>query len=255
MQAPDSVIDELNQEKTENLRGRILIVEDDQYFLSQIVRLLTECSYEVIATTQLHQVPRGDFDMVVAEAHLVLQQGEMSKALAGSGGRQEPTVLLTSRDSEMDREARSLVPNATVLARPFHNNDLVNALEIQLGTYGQSGPDGTDTEDRVIVFGDITIDLRSRTTVIAGNPVELTPREFDLLAFLVSRDGALCTRSLLLDRVWGMRESISSRTLDVHVRWLRGKIELDPSHPKRLLTVRSIGYRLVRHVMEGDASE
>lgn len=253
MQAPDSVIGEVDQQTSAKLRGRVLIVEDDQYFLSQIIRLLATCSYEVIATTRLDQVPGGGFDMVIAEAHLVLQQGKLNDALAGSDGKQQPTILLTSRDSKIDREARSLISPATVLARPFHNNDLINALEVQMGSHGRHSSVGTGSEDRVMTFGDISVDLHTRTTVISGNPIDLTPREFDLLAFLVSRDGALCTRSLLLDRVWGIRESVSSRTLDVHVRWLRGKIELDPSRPVRLLTVRSIGYRLVRHLADKDS--
>jgi len=94
-----------------------------------------------------------------------------------------------------------------------------------------------------LVFGDLVIDVKRREVRRGGVPVHLRPREFDLLFFLARHQGMVLSRDLILERVWGWEYDGGSRTVDVHIRWLREKIESDPPHPTRIVTVRGIGYR------------
>jgi DNA-binding response OmpR family regulator len=96
-----------------------------------------------------------------------------------------------------------------------------------------------------VVLGDLAVDRARRLAAIAGNPLSLRPKEFDLLYFLASHPDVVHSREVLLRRVWGYDFPIGTRTVDVHMRWLRQKIESDPGNPTRLETVRGVGYRLV----------
>lgn len=96
-----------------------------------------------------------------------------------------------------------------------------------------------------IEAGDITIDMASRQAALKGQPISLKPREFDLLAYLSRHPGIVLTREALLREVWGYEYQMNTRTVDVHIRWLRQKLEDDPALPTRILTVRGHGYRLM----------
>lgn len=94
-----------------------------------------------------------------------------------------------------------------------------------------------------LVFGDLVIDDASRTVHLRGEPVPLKPKEYDLLLFLARHRGIVLSRELILERVWGWDFIGGSRTVDVHIRWLREKLEDDPTNPTRIVTVRGVGYR------------
>ena len=94
-----------------------------------------------------------------------------------------------------------------------------------------------------MIFGDLTIDESRREVLRAGSPLPLKPKEYELLTFLARQRGIVLSRNLILERVWGWEYDGGSRTVDVHVRWLREKIEVDPGEPTRIVTVRGIGYR------------
>ena len=94
-----------------------------------------------------------------------------------------------------------------------------------------------------VYFGNLTLDLTRREVLLDDQPISLKPKEFDLLMFLARHRGHVISRELVLERVWGWEFTGGSRTVDVHVRWLREKIETDPSHPQRIVTVRGAGYR------------
>jgi len=98
--------------------------------------------------------------------------------------------------------------------------------------------------ERTIVINDLTIDVARRQAMLGDTPLELTPKEFDLLTFLARNRGLVFRREQLLEKVWGYDHAGYTRTVDVHIRWLRKKIESDPGRPKRLITIRSIGYKL-----------
>jgi DNA-binding response OmpR family regulator len=93
-----------------------------------------------------------------------------------------------------------------------------------------------------LAFGDLVIDLDRHEVVVRGEPLRLKPKEFELLVFLARHSGMALSRDLLLERVWGWDYGGGSRTVDVHVRWLREKIEADPANPERIVTVRGVGY-------------
>jgi two-component system OmpR family response regulator len=96
----------------------------------------------------------------------------------------------------------------------------------------------------VLSGGDIEIDLGRHVATMRGSPLSLTPKEFDLLAFLLKNKGLVFTREQLLEKVWGYDYAGDTRTVDVHIRWLREKTETEPARPRHLLTVRGVGYRL-----------
>jgi two-component system OmpR family response regulator len=103
---------------------------------------------------------------------------------------------------------------------------------------------GAVVEEKKITVGDLTIDLARHEVLRGGEPLSLKPKEYELLVFLVRNRGLVLSRDLILERVWGWDYSGGSRTVDVHVRWLREKIESDPANPTRIITVRGVGYRL-----------
>jgi DNA-binding response OmpR family regulator len=117
----------------------------------------------------------------------------------------------------------------------------VRALLRRSSVRGASASDAQRIE-----VGDVALDLRGRTVSRKGQEVALKPKEFDLLFFMARNAGQVFTREQLLENVWGYDFFGGSRTVDVHIRWLREKLELDPGNPRHLLTVRGVGYKLVR---------
>jgi DNA-binding response OmpR family regulator len=103
--------------------------------------------------------------------------------------------------------------------------------------------DGREEGGERMVHGDLTVDLTRREVSLDGEPIRLKPKEYDLLVFLVRNRGMALSRDLILERVWGWDYDGGTRTVDVHVRWLREKIEPDPANPVRIITVRGVGYR------------
>ena len=158
-----------------------------------------------------------------------------------------PILMLTARADEVDKVVGLEVGADDYMTKPFSMRELmarVKALLRRVRLIRQdmsSESDGTTTER--LVYGDLTIDLGRREVFRQETALSLKPKEFDLLVFLARHKGLVLSRDLILERVWGWEFDGESRTVDVHVRWLREKIEPDPAHPVRIVTVRGIGYR------------
>jgi DNA-binding response OmpR family regulator len=161
-----------------------------------------------------------------------------------------PVLMLTARDDEIDRVVGLEVGADDYLAKPFSMRELiarvkallrrVRIIRQEVGT--TTNADGSPLP-KILTFDNLIIDMTRREVKKDGKVVALKPKEYELLTFLAQHIGQMLTREFILERVWGWDFVGDSRTVDVHVRWLREKIEVDPSDPKRIVTVRGAGYR------------
>jgi DNA-binding response OmpR family regulator len=167
-----------------------------------------------------------------------------------------PILLLSARGEEIDRVLGLELGADDYLTKPFAMRELVARVKAMLrraqmpSHAANGGGEGRGTsskavEPQTVVVGDLTVDAARRQARLAGEPLALKPREFDLLHYLASHPGLVLSRDALLREVWGYDYPVDTRTVDVHVRWLRQKVEIDPSDPRRIETVRGFGYRFV----------
>ena len=154
---------------------------------------------------------------------------------------QTPVLLLTARTSEADR-VKGLESGADdYITKPFSLAELKARIKVHLRRKQE-----ITVEERVLEFGEFRLDLNRRLLTRDGEPIALRPKEYELLAYLVQRDGRAFTRDQLLNDVWDISFAGGTRTVDVHVRWLRKKIEHPDGPPRHLITVRGAGYRFER---------
>ena len=158
-----------------------------------------------------------------------------------------PILMLTARDDEVDKIVGLEVGADDYMTKPFSMRELLARIKAQLRRLSFAHQETPDLEpvsgaDRA-VLGDLVIDVGRREVTLKGTPLHLKPKEYDLLLFLTRNRNMALSRDLILERVWGWDYDGGTRTVDVHVRWLRAKIEEDPANPTRIVTVRGIGYR------------
>lgn len=156
-------------------------------------------------------------------------------------------IMLTARTDEIDRVVGLEVGADDYLTKPFSMRELLARVKAmlrrtQLIRDEARPPDGESPHHR-LVFDNMVIDTTRREVTLSGEPLVLRPKEYELLLFLAEHKGRMLTREFILERVWGWDFTGDSRTVDVHVRWLRQKTESDPSIPRRIVTVRGGGYR------------
>jgi DNA-binding response OmpR family regulator len=152
-----------------------------------------------------------------------------------------PIIMLTARREEIDRIAGLEMGADDYVVKPFSPQELVSRVRAVARRLGREQPEIEN--DRHLDFDDLTINPRSRVVTVNDSPVELTAKEFDMLYLLAQHPKQVFTREQLLEHVWGGAQYIDPGTVTVHVRRLREKIEIDPSHPTRLLTVWGVGYK------------
>jgi DNA-binding response OmpR family regulator len=159
-----------------------------------------------------------------------------------------PILMLTARDDEIDRVVGLEVGADDYLTKPFSMRELMARVKAQLRRSRLLREEldrsaATNGTQEKLVFGNLTINLTRREVTLHDEPLQLKPQEYDLLLFFAEHRGQMLSREFILERVWGWDFIGDSRTVDVHVRWLRQKIEEDASDPKRIVTVRGGGYR------------
>jgi DNA-binding response OmpR family regulator len=237
------------KKKKDEPQDRILVVEDDLTLLETLEYNLIGEGYEVITAadglTALEVSREEQPDLIVLDLMLPRLDGfEVCRVL-----RREtnvPILMLTARTDEVDRVVGLEVGADDYLTKPFSMRELlarVKALlrRVRLMREEMAGEQGVP-ETEQLSFGDLVIDLDRHEVLIGGKAKRLKPKEFELLVFLARHPGMALSRDLLLDRVWGWDYAGGSRTVDVHVRWLREKVEADPANPERIVTVRGVGY-------------
>lgn len=152
--------------------------------------------------------------------------------------RNIPVLMLTARGEEFDRVLGLEIGADDYIVKPFSVKELCARVRAVLRRTERSEP-----EERKIEYGNLSADVAGHTVLKNGKPVELTAKEFDLLVMLMKNSGRVMTRDALLDKVWGVEYFGDTRTVDVHIRYLRQKVEDDPDKPAYILTVRGVGYK------------
>jgi DNA-binding response OmpR family regulator len=228
---------------------KVLVVEDEPTLLETLEYNLTRQGYEVRTAsdglTALDLARREHPDLIVLDVMLPKLDGfEVCRVL-----RREmnvPILMLTARTDEVDKVVGLEMGADDYLTKPFSMRELlarVKALlrRVRLDREQMAAEEEAQTD--WLAFGDLTIDLIRREVLREGMPLSLRPKEYDLLVFLARNQNVVLSRDLILERVWGWEFDGGSRTVDVHVRGLREKIEPDPANPERIVTVRGVGYR------------
>jgi phosphate regulon transcriptional regulator PhoB len=152
-----------------------------------------------------------------------------------------PIIMLTAKDSEIDKIVGLEVGADDYITKPFSVREVLARIRAVLRRAGSRA----DADAEEIQVGGLVVNFAKHTVSVDGRPVALSPKEFELLKILIRNRGRVMTRDLLLDRVWGEDAYVEPRTVDVHIRWLREKVEQDPSHPVLIQTVRGAGYRFM----------
>ena len=155
-----------------------------------------------------------------------------------------PILMLTAREDEIDRVIGLEIGADDYMTKPFSMRELLARVKALLRRVRlDQRPDDEPDQKELLQFNDLVINVSRHEILLGENLLSVRPKEYDLLLFFARNQGLVLTRDLLLDRVWGWDFSGNSRTVDVHVRWLRERIESDPARPKRIITVRGVGYR------------
>jgi DNA-binding response OmpR family regulator len=232
---------------------KILVVEDEPSLQETLVYNLEKQGYSVEAAgdgrAAIEAARRMLPDLIVLDIMLPELDGfEVCKIL-----RKEMTVpilMLTARDDEIDRVVGLEVGGDDYLTKPFSMRELMARVKAQLRRTGMLREEmarlksaEANVPQEVLTFGNLVINLTRREVLLDDQVLALKPQEYDLLLFFAQHKGQMLSREFILERVWGWEYIGDSRTVDVHVRWLRQKIEEDAAEPRRIVTVRGGGYR------------
>ncbi len=228
----------------------ILLADDDEMIVDVLRYRLEAEGYTVIVARDgeeaLHLALSANPDLVLLDVMMPRLQGwEVCRQLRHTST--VPILMLTARGEEMDRVLGLELGADDYIVKPFSFRELLARIHAHLRRMTRLAPAGPapQEEDDRVTLHDISIDRRRHIVTRAAQPITLSPREYDLLLALLDAKGAVIERGDLLDQVWGEGWFGNPRTLDVHIRWLREKLEADPASPRLILTVRGSGYRLV----------
>jgi len=227
---------------------KILVVEDEKALQETLAYNLEHEGYEVTVAgdgeTAIEEARALHPDLLVLDIMLPGKDGfEVCRIL-----RQEmntPILMLTARDDEIDRVVGLEVGADDYMTKPFSMRELMARVKAMLRRVRliRQEVQVVEPPSEQLNFGNLTIDLKRREANLNNKPLDLKPKEYDLLLYFLEHPSRALSRDTLLEQVWGWDFSGDSRTVDVHIRWLREKIEETPSEPKRLVTVRGAGYR------------
>jgi len=225
---------------------RLLIIEDEENLLAALKYNLEREGYSVSTAVDgeqgLETARQAKPDLVILDIMLPKLDGfEVCRILRRESDI--PILMLTAKGEEVDRVVGLELGADDFVTKPFSTRELVARVRALLRRSRTAAASTPEHGDEVLRAGDLEINLASHTASLHGAPLDLKPREFDLLALLVANKGRAFTRNQILERLWGHDFIGDTRTVDVHVRWLREKIESDPGIPERIITIRGVGYR------------
>ncbi len=220
---------------------RVLVVEDEESFSEALSFLLAKEGFEVELAASgpqaLAAYDRSGADLVLLDLMLPGLSGlEVCRELRGRGD--VPVIMVTAKDSEIDKVVGLEIGADDYVTKPFSSRELLARVRAVLRRRGR-GEDAADT----LEGGPVRIDVERHVVTVAGEQVSMPLKEFELLEVLLRSAGRVLTREQLINRVWGSDYYGDTKTLDVHVKRLRAKIEPDPAQPKHLVTIRGVGYR------------
>ena len=220
----------------------ILVVDDEPTLVATLKYNLERESFRVLEAADgeaaLEAARTGRPDLIVLDLMLPGLSGlEVCRILRKE--TRVPIIMLTAKDAEVDKVVGLETGADDYVTKPFGMPELMARVRALLRRAQPGAEEALD----VVESGDLRVDLIRREVQRGGSPLRLKPRELDLLGFFMRRRGRAFSREELLKQVWGYEFADDTRTVDVHVRWLRQKIEPDPAQPSRLITVRGVGYR------------
>ncbi len=221
---------------------RVLVVEDEESFSDALSYMLRREGFDaVVASTgpdALAEFDRGGADIVLLDLMLPGLPGtEVCRQLRSRSG--VPIIMLTAKDAEVDKVVGLELGADDYVTKPYSARELVARIRAVLRRRG----DVEAPVESALEAGPVRMDVERHVVSVDGAPVALPLKEFDLLELLLRNAGRVLTRGQLIDRVWGADYVGDTKTLDVHVKRLRAKIEPDPANPRHLLTVRGLGYK------------
>ncbi len=222
---------------------RILLVEDEPGLVLTLTDRLKGEGYDVESVRDgaagLARASEGGFDLVLLDVMLPGMSGFDVCQTLRQRGIDTPIVMLTARGQLVDRVVGLKIGADDYIPKPFEMAELVARIEARLRRAPPRAPAAVDGYQ----FGGVRVDFRRAEVEREGRALELSAREFQLLRYFIEHRGAALSRDELLNEVWGYHSMPSTRTVDVHVAWLRQKIEPNPKRPQFILTVHGIGYR------------
>ncbi len=221
---------------------KVLVVDDENPIVEAVAYNLRKEGFVALTASDAEQgldIARSEKpDLIILDVMLPSASGfDVCRMLRKQND--VPIIMLTARAEESDRVVGLELGADDYITKPFSMRELMARVKSVLRRT-HAGIVATET---VTISGNLTIDPNRYEVTLGDKRVELSPKEFDLLRFLAAHAGQVFSRQALLDRVWGADAYVEDRTVDVHIRWLREKVEVNPSRPERLLTVRGVGYK------------
>lgn len=222
---------------------RVLIVEDEESLADPLAFLLRKEGFETTVAVDgpaaLAEFDRTGADIVLLDLMLPGMSGtEVCKQLRARSA--VPVIMVTARDSEIDKVLGLELGADDYVTKPYSARELIARIRAVL----RRGAEADEISDAILEAGPVRMDIERHVVSVDGAQVPMPLKEFDLLEYLMRNKGRVLTRGQLIDRVWGSDYVGDTKTLDVHVKRLRSKIETDPANPELLVTVRGLGYKL-----------
>ncbi|HEV7728229.1 MAG TPA: response regulator transcription factor [Modestobacter sp.] len=221
---------------------RVLVVEDEESFSDALSYMLRREGYETVVAADglgaLAEFDRAGADIVLLDLMLPGLSGtEVCRTLRAKSS--VPIIMLTAKDTEIDKVVGLELGADDYVTKPYSARELVARMRAVL----RRGVEGEPSVESTLAAGPVRLDVDRHVVAVDGQPVALPLKEFDLLELLLRNAGRVLTRGQLIDRVWGADYVGDTKTLDVHVKRLRAKLEPDPANPRHLVTVRGLGYK------------
>ncbi len=222
--------------------ARILLVDDEPALRKMLTDRLRAEGYAVETASDgragAEMARAGRFDIIILDLNLPIKDGVTVCRELREHGVETAVLMLTARDSTGDKVIGLKSGADDYMTKPFERTELLARIEALLRRGRTSRPEPAE-----YLFGDVVVRPGAGVVTRAGHPIKLSAQELKLLVYLVRHPGTLFSRNHLLDTVWGYQKTPETRTVDVHVSWLRQKLEPDPHEPRFIVTVFGIGYR------------
>ena len=243
---------------TDNIstQRHILVVEDEEDIVRLITFHLEKEGYRVTSTGSGREALKICFDqpldLIILDIMLPELDGlEVCRRLrARDKTAAVPILMLSARKEELDKVLGLELGADDYMVKPFSVRELVARVRAMIRRFNRndqvSESDEKITEEKILVSGELTLYPERHQVTVGGELLSLTHKEFVLLELLMENAGKVLTRDLLLDKVWGYETEVDTRTVDVHIRYLRQKVERDPASPRYIETVRGVGYKFVK---------
>ena len=224
----------------------VLIVEDEAALAEPLAFLLKKEGFEVRIAgdgpTALAEFEANHVDIVLLDLMLPGMSGtEVCKNIRLRSN--VPVIMVTARDSEIDKVVGLEIGADDYVTKPYSSRELIARIRAVLRRGGEPEFEEEELEEDVLRGGRVVMDVERHVVTVDGDPVSMPLKEFDLLEYLLRNSGRVLTRGQLIDRVWGADYVGDTKTLDVHIKRLRSKIEVNPSRPSHRVTVRGLGYK------------